>query len=132
MVKKNSKRQTRKPKKREKFKIPPGFIIGGIFFLIIMIIVAAIINLKVDGLKLEVKNREKILKEYSQIEDTIKLILFDNELDKEHLKKETDKKPLTFKLSIPQEKINTIKSSITSAMAKRGMKNRKILHLKMI
>jgi len=120
MAKRPSKKQIRKPKKREKFKIPPGFIIGGIFFLILMIIVAAIINIKVDGLKVDVKNREKILKEYSQIEDTIKLILFDNELDKEHLKKETDRELLTFKLSIPQEKINIIKSSITSAMAKKG------------
>jgi hypothetical protein len=133
MAKRNSKRPVRSSKKKQKFKIPPGFIIGGIFFLIVMIIAAAIINLKVDVLKVEVKNKKKeenILKDYANIEDTIKLILFDNELDKAHFKKDINKGIPIYKVEIPEEKIYSIKSSLISAMTKKGYKEQENLTFK--
>jgi len=120
-------RKATKPKKNKRkniSKIPPGLIVGGVFFLIILIIIFSIVNLKFNRLKSEVVQLNNYQNEISSAENIIKIVLFDYELDKEHLKKYSKNNITTFEISIPEDKIYSIKQSLISRLSNKGYAHR--------
>lgn len=119
---KKVKNNTKKTRKKS-FKIPPGLIVGGTFFLLLLIIIFSIINLKVSNLKSEVTKVNTLKKDITHIENRIKLLLFDYELDKDHFKKYIKNNIMTFELTIPENQIYSIKQAIVSLAKENGFNN---------
>jgi len=127
---KKAKNNTKRTRKKS-FKIPPGLIVGGTFFLLFLIIIFSIINLKVSNLKSEITKANTLKKDITHIEDRIKLLLFDYELDKDHFKKYIKNNIITFELTIPENQIYSIKQAIVSLANENGFnKNSDLLFYK--
>lgn len=120
---KSSKKQTRK----KSFKIPPGLIVGGIFLLLLLVIIFSIINIKVNNLESEVTKVNTLNKDIANIESRIKLLLFDYELDKNHLKKYIKNNVITFELTLPENQIYSLKQAIISLAKENGFEKKEDL-----
>ncbi|UOD34166.1 divergent polysaccharide deacetylase family protein [Deferribacteraceae bacterium V6Fe1] len=114
-----AKSNTKRTRKKS-FKIPPGLIVGGTFFLLLLVIIFSIINLKVSNLKSEVTKANTLKKDITLIENRIKLLLFDYELDKDHFKKYVENNVITFELTIPENQIYGIRQAVISLANENG------------
>ncbi|MCX8083546.1 MAG: divergent polysaccharide deacetylase family protein [Calditerrivibrio sp.] len=82
----------------KKHNIPPTLIVGGIFFLLVSIVFVLFVNLKVDGIKKDLeatkKNKRDSLPKVVDlnIDEKLKIFLFDHEISKERLKLERSQK----------------------------------------
>jgi polysaccharide deacetylase 2 family uncharacterized protein YibQ len=91
----------KKGNKTGKSKIPPALVVGGIFFLLFAIFFVLIVNVRIERLKKEqasIQNNKKTATQKNQgeqvlldLDEKLKVFLFDHEVSKERLKTE---KPL--------------------------------------
>lgn len=88
----------KKGNKTGKSKIPPALVVGGIFFLLFAIFFVLLVNVRIEKLKKEqasVQNNKKIATQKNQgeqvlfdLDEKLKVFLFDHEVSKERLKTE--------------------------------------------
>jgi polysaccharide deacetylase 2 family uncharacterized protein YibQ len=120
-------------KKKNKLSFPSIILVGGIFFLTVILIIAVIMNLKVN--KLKEKQKEIKIHENSQkynvssdsIDNRIKSVLFDNNITKrnilEHSVNNYSKSfYIEYKIKLNNRKIKKVKHDLYLKMKKYGFK----------
>jgi len=113
-----------------KSKIPPALIVGGIFFLLVAVIFLLIVNLKVDRLKKEYEsvNAEEVKtnkKLNIDINERLKIFLFDHEINKDRLKFLSEQKSgnniyYKYKMLLTDAEFQAIKPALTSFFRTNG------------
>lgn len=116
--------------KNKSNKIPPALVVGGIFFLLVAVIFLLIVNLKVDRLKKEydsvnagvVKTNKKL---NIDINERLKIFLFDHEINKDRLKFLSEQKSgnniyYKYKMLLTDAEFQAIKPALTSFFRTNG------------
>lgn len=113
-------KKTRRPKSKKTSFIPPKFLVGGIFLVFVFIITAVVISSRISNLKKQLEEPEKEPNHISEIEKSIKTILFDHEISKESFKKVTENGKIVYIVNAPEESIYSINSGITQVLKRFG------------
>ncbi len=91
--KKTTKKNTnRKPRRKNELKIPPSLVVGGIFLLMLGLIVISLISIKLkdmekqrDGISISKEHMDTDTYSISDIDSQIKLFLYDHEISKKNI-----------------------------------------------
>lgn len=113
-------KKTRRPKSKKKSFIPPKFLVGGIFLVFVFIITGVVISSRISNLKKQLEEPEKEPNYLSEIEKSIKTILFDHEISKESFKKLTENGKTVYIVNVPEESIYALSSGITQVLKRFG------------
>ncbi|HCW93840.1 MAG TPA: hypothetical protein DHM44_09180, partial [Flexistipes sinusarabici] len=132
MARKKQPSKKRNPKNRRKkdsgFKIPPVVIVGGIFLIMIGIIIASVINIRLQKLQTEYSgNQEVTVKAQSptEIDKKIKLFLYDHEISKERVESKNIKKTnkadyIEYTIQISEYERNFLRNSLINFFTKNN------------
>lgn len=114
-------KKSRRSRSKKKSIIPPKYIVGGVFFVFVFLITAIIINGRVTNLKKQLS--EDVKKDRSliyQVDESIKIILFDHEISKEHFQKNSSDGKITYLIEAPDEDTYSIETSVAGALKRIG------------